>query len=265
MLGTFAVYRREAGPPDPHAFAIVAGAQSGGSGPDTAVDGSTHALAVAGAAHLARAAIEAGLVQQAVRDSEERFRNVLDASPALVYLKDLDGRYQFVNRQVVELLGLPYDHWMGRTARELVTPDMADQFERNDQIVRETLRPRQVEETGTARRRSPRSPMLSTQFPLFRSNGEPYALCGISTDITDRKAAQQERDYLWNNSPDPVCIAGFDGYLHHLNPAWTERLGWTAEELQAEPWLSFVHPDDVEATRVVRRSAAPAVNACTGS
>ena len=91
--------------------------------------------------------------------------------------------------------------------------------------------------------------MLSTQFPLFRSNGEPYAICGISTDITDRKAAQQERDYLWNNSPDPVCIAGFDGYLHHLNPAWTQRLGWTAEELQAEPWLSFVHPDDVEATR----------------
>ena len=93
--------------------------------------------------------------------------------------------------------------------------------------------------------------MLSTQFPLFRSNGEPYAICGISTDITDRKAAQEERDYLWNNSPDPVCIAGFDGYFHHLNPAWTQRLGWSAEELQAGPWLSFVHPDDVEATRVV--------------
>ena len=248
VLGTFAVYRRQAGPPDPHAFAIVAGTLSGA--PDANVDGSTHALAVAGAAHLARTAIEAGLVRQAVRDSEERFRNVLDAAPALVYLKDLDGRYQFVNRQAVELLGLSSDHWMGRTARELVTPEMADQFERSDQIVRETLRPRQVEETGTARD-GRQITMLSTQFPLFRSNGEPYAICGISTDITDRKAAQEERDYLWNNSPDPVCIAGFDGYFHHLNPAWTQRLGWSAEELQAEPWLSFVHPDDVEATKVV--------------
>ena len=58
VLGTFAVYRREAGPPDPHAFAIVAGALSGGP-TDAPSIGSTHALAVAGAAHLARAAIEA--------------------------------------------------------------------------------------------------------------------------------------------------------------------------------------------------------------
>jgi PAS domain S-box-containing protein len=248
VLGTFAVYRRETGPPDPHAFAIVAGAQVGTGDPGASVDRSTHALAVAGAAHLARAAIERGLAQQAVRDSEERFRNVLDAAPALVYLKDLEGRYQFVNRQVVEWLGLPHHEWIGRTARELVSADTADQFERNDQVVRETLRPHQVEETGTAAD-GRQITVLSTRFPLFRANGEPYAICGIATDITDRKAAQQERDYLWNNSPDPVCIAGFDGYLQHLNPAWTQRLGWTAEELKAEPWLTFVHPDDVEATK----------------
>jgi diguanylate cyclase (GGDEF)-like protein/PAS domain S-box-containing protein len=40
-----------------------------------------------------------------------------------------------------------------------------------------------------------------------------------------------------------------DGYFTELNPAWEQWLGWTREELMAEPFISFVHPDDVEATR----------------
>jgi diguanylate cyclase (GGDEF)-like protein/PAS domain S-box-containing protein len=40
-----------------------------------------------------------------------------------------------------------------------------------------------------------------------------------------------------------------DGYFTELNPAWEQCLGWTREELMAEPFISFVHPDDVDATR----------------
>ncbi len=39
-----------------------------------------------------------------------------------------------------------------------------------------------------------------------------------------------------------------DGYFTELNPAWEKWLGWTREELMAKPFISFVHPDDVEAT-----------------
>jgi PAS domain S-box-containing protein len=246
VLGTFAVYRSAPGLPDPHAYAIVSGslAQTDAAVPATT---SANALAVAGGAHLARAAIERGLAQEAIRASDERFRVVLDASPAAIYVKDLAGRLQFVNRRLGEVTGIPAPNWIGRTVRDLLPPHVADRFERDDRLVIETRRPYQAEEPmvlpdGRA------ATFLTLQFPLLRTDGEPYALCGIATDITDRKAVQEERDYLWNNSPDPVCIAGFDGYLHHLNPAWTQRLGWTAEELRARPWLDFVHPDDVEAT-----------------
>ena len=40
-----------------------------------------------------------------------------------------------------------------------------------------------------------------------------------------------------------------DGYFTELNPAWEQWLGWTREELMAEPFISFVHPDDLAATR----------------
>ncbi len=45
-----------------------------------------------------------------------------------------------------------------------------------------------------------------------------------------------------------LCTASFDGYFKQLNPAWTEVLGWSREELRARPFIEFVHPDDLEAT-----------------
>ncbi|MEJ2523131.1 MAG: PAS domain-containing sensor histidine kinase [Gammaproteobacteria bacterium] len=49
-------------------------------------------------------------------------------------------------------------------------------------------------------------------------------------------------------SLEPMCIASLDGRFLRVNSAWTTRLGWTAAELTARPFLDFVHPDDREAT-----------------
>ncbi len=49
-------------------------------------------------------------------------------------------------------------------------------------------------------------------------------------------------------SLDLLCVANTEGYFLHLNPVWTEALGWKEEELLARPFLEFIHPDDVAAT-----------------
>jgi PAS domain S-box-containing protein len=49
-------------------------------------------------------------------------------------------------------------------------------------------------------------------------------------------------------SIDMLCVAGYDGFFKHLNPAWTQTLGFTQAELLARPFLDFVHPDDRMAT-----------------
>ncbi|HPR33430.1 MAG TPA: PAS domain S-box protein [Prolixibacteraceae bacterium] len=63
-------------------------------------------------------------------------------------------------------------------------------------------------------------------------------------------------DRFFSYSIDMLCIAGFDGYFKIINPAWEKTLGWTAQELLSRPWNDFVHPDDLEATNLVKSSIA---------
>jgi PAS domain S-box-containing protein len=60
--------------------------------------------------------------------------------------------------------------------------------------------------------------------------------------------AYAELLHFFNESLDLLCIAGFDGYFKRLNSAWQPSMGWTVEQLQARPFVHFVHPDDRQAT-----------------
>ncbi|MDQ3612067.1 MAG: PAS domain-containing protein, partial [Actinomycetota bacterium] len=53
---------------------------------------------------------------------------------------------------------------------------------------------------------------------------------------------------LFELAIDMLGTASTDGYFTELNPAWERTLDWTPEELMAEPYISFVHPDDVDTT-----------------
>ncbi|MGZ5362350.1 MAG: sensor domain-containing protein [Solirubrobacterales bacterium] len=87
------------------------------------------------------------------------------------------------------------------------------------------------------------------------------------TDTLTAKVSEHERrldedadpvQRLFALSMDMLGTATTDGYFTRLNPAWSRTLGWSLEELMAEPFLSFVHPDDVEATlQVAARIRAP--------
>jgi diguanylate cyclase (GGDEF)-like protein/PAS domain S-box-containing protein len=67
---------------------------------------------------------------------------------------------------------------------------------------------------------------------------------------------------FFERSPDLLAIADRRGYFTCLNPEWEPVLGWSRDELMAEPFLNFVHPEDVERTcQEIARATGP--NPCT--
>lgn len=116
-------------------------------------------------------------------------RQILDNSTALVYLKDVAGRYLFVNRRLLEVFGLDEAAVIGHLDADVFPADVAAGFQHNDAIVLDRNAPVEVEER--ARLPDGEHVYLSVKFPLRDADGRPYAVCGISTDITDRKRIEQ--------------------------------------------------------------------------
>ena len=69
----------------------------------------------------------------------------------------------------------------------------------------------------------------------------------IASEIV-RKELEEELARIFNSAPDIICIAGFDGYYKKVNPAMSDFLGYSEEELLRTHVLEFVHPEDREKT-----------------
>lgn len=79
---------------------------------------------------------------------------------------------------------------------------------------------------------------------FYNEMGQAVRSVGIFFDNTDKRRAHAERDRFFTLSFDMLCISGVDGFFKQVNPAWEKNLGYTPAELIAQPFLSFVHPED---------------------
>ncbi|MGE5731812.1 MAG: PAS domain-containing protein, partial [Gemmatimonas sp.] len=123
----------------------------------------------------------------AALDVQTQLQQIVDHTSAAVFVKDLDGRFLFVNREFERMKGVPVEAIVGRRDDEFF-PAAATELRRNDGRVIDERRSIDFEETvETAQGRRT---YLSHKFPLVDAAGRAYAVCGIATDITDRKRSE---------------------------------------------------------------------------
>ena len=127
--------------------------------------------------------------EEALRTSEQRLQAIVDNTTAVIFIKDLELRYVLVNREYERLFDVRRDQIRGKTDFDIHAQDVAETLRANDREVIEGGGPTQFEEivpsAGSTRH------YVVVKFLLRDQVNKPYAVCGIATDITALKQAQE--------------------------------------------------------------------------
>ncbi len=145
------------------------------------------ATALVGVCHDVTDRVEA---ERARGHSERRLRAVIDNSPSIIGVKDLDGRYLMANAECARVLGLTPDQLDGRLCSDLF-PEIAEQLREND-LQAAALQEAIYDETVLVRDGEPRT-YATVTFPLPDAAGRPVETCTIGTDVTERKERESAR------------------------------------------------------------------------
>ncbi len=131
-------------------------------------------------------------LQDERRQSEQRRQlidGLLDHTDAVIYAKDMEGRYAEVNRKWTEVIGLTREESIGRTDFELMPPEVARSLVETDRAAITSKKPVTREESPDAS--GDRRIFISNKFPLFDESGDVRYLAGVSYDVTALKNAQK--------------------------------------------------------------------------
>lgn len=187
--------------------------------------------------------------------TEQLMQAIMDNTPAVIYVKDINGYFTFANQQFLTLFHLQRDNVIGRKLHDIFPAEIADEMLSNDLEVLAAKKPLKSEES--APQDDGLHHYLSIKFPLWNDGGEVYAVGGVSTDITDRFLIEEslrisQQRLLLHREQSPVGVIEWNTDFEFLdwNPAAEKIFGFTKDEVTGKHIT----------TRILPESARPAVN-----
>ena len=127
---------------------------------------------------------------QEILEQKQKLSAILNNSDALIYMKDTEGKYLLVNHKFEQTFGLKLEDISGKTDDEILNPEVVDKLHENEQLVLKTQAAVHFEEAIPLK--SGLHIYLTVKFPVKDVNNKVFAICGISTDITQRKKMEDE-------------------------------------------------------------------------
>ena len=184
------------------------------------------------ARRLRKAHAAAEAARKESEESQYRFNAFMTNTPAVTYIKDIVGRYLFVNQafcrqfhrtpeEMKEKTG--FDIWPHEFARRLLENDCGVLAQEKSQEFVETV----CDPEGNLRH------YLSLKFPFINRSGERF-IGGVSLDITEKKQAEETlrlSQFSIDRSPDMILWLDAEGRLIYANEAACAALGYSREEM----------------------------------
>lgn len=174
--------------------------------------------------------------ERSLRDSEARLNAVIDNAASVIFIKDPSGRYLRVNGEFERVTGHPADDVVGLRDVEIFGETYGGRFAENDRRILSTGAPAGSEDV------LPQADGLHTyltvRFPLTDAEGRVSAVCGIATDITDRKRAiraiedsEAKLRAIAETAYDGIIVIDDGGRISFWNAAAERMFGYPADEV----------------------------------
>ena len=197
-------------------------------------------------------------LRQAAAKNERDMTAVMDNTPAVIHIKDTDGRFVFINQRFETLFHVKHEDIIGQTPQDVFPENIADEMQRDDIKVLDAAHALESEEL------IPHDDGLhsyfSIKFPLFDEQDHVYAICCISTDVTERK--KQEEQLRRSQKMDALGkLTG--GVAHDYNNILGIVLGYAeqlSEYLSGDPrlekYVNDIHHAALRGARLTKKLLA---------
>jgi len=187
--------------------------------------------------------------EKAIRASQNLLRDIVDNSAAVIYVKDLEGRYSLVNRRYSEIFHISQEDIVGKTDYDLFSKEAADAFRMVDERV--AAAQSAITQEEMAPHDDGMHTYISVKCPLWDTEGKPYAIFGISTDISDRKqmegalrSSEEHTRLIVETAMDASITIDRDGVISAWSPQAESTFGWPRAQIVGQRLDDTIIPEN---------------------
>ncbi|MHA2271471.1 MAG: PAS domain S-box protein [Candidatus Hodarchaeales archaeon] len=202
--------------------------------------------------HIIHRVTEHKHMQQALRESEEKYRELIEELHEGILVEDSEEKITFVNPQTIALLGYSFEELVGQPTSIIIPEDERENI--HNETVKRPLGISSTYESALMTKAGRRIPVIISTTPLFFESGKFRGILSLFTDITERKRVEEllrdneERFRRLTEQNLMGIVIVQDGMLKYVNQACSEISGYSIEEMMTwnqKRFLQVVHQEDL--------------------